>query len=79
MWEWVLDAATFGNCCTSPYPSASCDDCAELSNGVGPGDRVQRGGCFTSAVQYIETRTRYAGNPGGPCLPLGGFRCARNP
>jgi len=78
MWEWVLDAANFNNCCDAGYATTDCTDCADLTSGVGASARVQRGGCFTSAPLYLSTAARYNGNPTGPCADLGGFRCARD-
>jgi formylglycine-generating enzyme required for sulfatase activity len=76
MWEWTLDSANFTDCCGAPYAQTQCDDCAHLSPSA---LRVLRGGCFTSVSPYLGTPVRYSGTPGGPCLGMGGARCARTP
>lgn len=67
VWEWSLDWLT-------PYP-ATCDRCAELSNGF---ERVLRGGYFLGGAEYLRASYRFSSDP---ALSLGnvGARCAYDP
>lgn len=78
LWEWVLDTANFSGCCEAGYETTNCVDCAHLTDDIGPQARVRRGGCFASAPIYLQTTTRYNGNPSGVCVDLYGLRCARD-
>lgn len=66
--EWVLDEAA------EPYPTTTCDDCANLLPATG---RILRGGSVLYDVTYQRTALRKALVPTSRFADVG-FRCARN-
>ena len=69
MWEWALDWYA------SPYPTNSCDNCANLS---AASVRVVRGGSWGYAAAYLTAASRYDNGPAFRNNNFG-FRCARTP
>lgn len=69
VWEWVQDWWA------SPYPSTTCDDCANL----GPtGVRTYRGGGYQSSVSFLTASYRDdSGAPTSQSRSIG-VRCARS-
>ena len=68
VWEWVLDWSAM------PYPTANCDDCANLTP---TGVRVLRGGGFYGSEGFMRGATRTnARDPSYRFLDYG-VRCAR--
>jgi len=68
MFEWVLDWYT------SPYPTTTCDDCANLT----PTQiRVIRSGGFNAEVTALRTAKRLTVDPPTTRFINVGFRCAR--
>ncbi|HVX90310.1 MAG TPA: SUMF1/EgtB/PvdO family nonheme iron enzyme, partial [Candidatus Paceibacterota bacterium] len=65
MREWTLDS-------NKPYP-ASCDDCANLSEGA---EKVVRGGDWSSASMYLASDVRLTNIP-EMHYKFAGVRCAR--
>jgi len=67
IWEWALDWYA------SSYPSATCDDCANLVTSV---RRVNRGGGFTFPSVQLRSALRGFETPAPPYATIG-IRCAR--
>jgi sulfatase modifying factor 1 len=68
VWEWTLDMY-------APYTSDPCDNCANLSTGMG---RVFRGGDWSfDDITTLRGADRYAFDPAFPD-PSRGFRCAQS-
>lgn len=70
VWELVRDWYN-----TSWYSNGSCDNCCNLSNGVGPGIK---GGGWTSSDCPISMRVAKRADASNRYAEVG-FRCARNP
>jgi formylglycine-generating enzyme required for sulfatase activity len=66
--EWILDWAA------DPYPTANCDDCANLLPATG---RILRGGSVLYDVTFQRASLRKALVPTSRFADVG-FRCARN-
>jgi sulfatase modifying factor 1 len=70
MFEWVLDWYA------DPYPTTTCDDCANLTLGT---LRVIRGGGFNSDAPTLRTGRHLVVDPPTTRFINVGFRCARAP
>lgn len=68
LWEWLFDGST-------PYTSATCDNCAPASSG---GGTVMRGGSYYGLASYLRAAQRGSNGPNDHNGVLGG-RCARTP
>jgi formylglycine-generating enzyme len=69
VFEWTLDWYA------SPYPTTSCDDCANLTEAQ---YRVIRGGSFDASPYCLLNALRETSAPTGRSSGIG-FRCARPP